>query len=267
MAFGKPSITTPNAMELRSIAAAVSNARQRIEAIERSLTIVESTAGQSTSGATAQLAALRGQIVLLAERLTVLESAASVDTGSFIAGEAISAGQCVVPLGADTVGVADPNDPLAMFGLIGVATNTVSAGGTVIAQRRGALSMPAEAFAIGRAVYVDSDGGLTQTPGYSATALPIGVAVAATTLFVMADWPALQGPVFASAVGDTYARYLPVTYSMVQAAVALLPYYALPSTSGVDGDEIVAIEKHGVMVQITMRDIASYVIGRLSVSG
>ena len=142
MALGKPSITTPNALDLRAIASAVGSARQRIEAIERALASLEGTAGQSSTTATAQIGALRTQLVALASRVTALESAATLDTGVYVAGGPISAGQCVVAIGADTVAVADPSDPFRMFGVIGVARGTV-AGSSVRAS-------PASGRAVGR---------------------------------------------------------------------------------------------------------------------
>ena len=73
MALGKPSITTPNRVDLRAIQDAISNARQRIEAIEAEIqktAQAATTVGQSSSTV---LNTLRSQVAALTIRVTTLE--------------------------------------------------------------------------------------------------------------------------------------------------------------------------------------------------
>lgn len=288
---GKPSITTPNALDLRAIAGAISNIRQRIEQIEAAAEVTVSTSSATngtTNSTSAQISNLRTQVTDLAKRVAALELAGSTDIGIFTAGESIVAGQAVVPgFGSQVLG-ADASDPLRMFSVIGLAVTQASPGMPVDVQRRGSFNVIGTAFTPGRAVYVDGLG-LTQTPSYQATALPVGVAISATQVFIAPDWPALQGPIFASDVGDLFVRYLPVTYSMVQDVVSmfgglstlpdgliawlggqletdldLLP--ALPS-GGLNGTELVVVVRDGVTVQTTVHEFGTYVLGLLTVSG
>jgi hypothetical protein len=71
MALGKPAIPPVNALELRVVQTAVSNARQRIEAIEASLGTVSATV-QAASGTSVSLNALRAQVALLATEIGAL---------------------------------------------------------------------------------------------------------------------------------------------------------------------------------------------------
>lgn len=75
----KSAINTPNALDLRAIQAAISAARQRIEALEAALTSVAGLAGktayQGTGGASnATTAALQTQITNLSTDVTALEA-------------------------------------------------------------------------------------------------------------------------------------------------------------------------------------------------
>lgn len=65
MALGKPSITTPNKLDQRSIAMAVENIRQRIEALESQLTTTTNVAGSIAGVANTQLNVIRQQIAAL----------------------------------------------------------------------------------------------------------------------------------------------------------------------------------------------------------
>jgi hypothetical protein len=111
--------------------------------------------------------------------------------------------------------MADPSDPNRMFGIVGIALNAASPGAAVTVQRRGPLTIPGAVYSAGRAVYA-SLGALTQMPNYEATAVPIGVAITSTALWLAPDWPALLDRPFASAVDDAYLRYLPITYELAK---------------------------------------------------
>jgi len=70
---GKPSISDIRNNDVRSLSSAISNIRQRIEAIEGSLGVVESTVNQSSTTGSTQFNVLRQQIIALQAALTALE--------------------------------------------------------------------------------------------------------------------------------------------------------------------------------------------------
>jgi predicted nucleic acid-binding Zn-ribbon protein len=77
--LGRPAITTPRALDLRAVQAAVEGARQRVEALERyvlSLPVSSTqTTGSTTNAATnATLAALTAEIATQRSNLTALEA-------------------------------------------------------------------------------------------------------------------------------------------------------------------------------------------------
>lgn len=73
MALGLPAINTPNQLELRAIQTAIGNARQRIEALERTTNTNASSAAAATSAAGSQTNGLRVLLAQLEARVTVLE--------------------------------------------------------------------------------------------------------------------------------------------------------------------------------------------------
>lgn len=83
MALGKPAIPPINALELRVVQTAVSNARQRIEAIETSLGTVNATV-QAASGSNVSLTALRAQVALLATEIGALLALLSSPTNGIV---------------------------------------------------------------------------------------------------------------------------------------------------------------------------------------
>ena len=75
MALGKPAIGTPNQLDLRPIAAAVSNIRQRIEAIEASLNTTTAVAGTTANGTNSQISALQQALASLTVQVNALAAA------------------------------------------------------------------------------------------------------------------------------------------------------------------------------------------------
>jgi hypothetical protein len=65
MALGKPAIATPTRLEQRPVADAVSNIRQRIEAIEAALNTTTAIAGTTVNTTGTQIAALQQQLTAL----------------------------------------------------------------------------------------------------------------------------------------------------------------------------------------------------------
>lgn len=219
MAFGKPAIGTPNQLELRSIASAISNTRQRIEQLEQSVSTNAAIAAQS-SNTTALITALRATLGTLSARVTALENIVGGDTVQLTATTNIAAYTPVVPASASACKPADANDPTAMFSVLGVSTNTAVGGGVVTIQRKGVLAIPTANFEPNRAVYV-GDVGLTQHPSYESTSIVVGTAVSSTELWLTPGEPSLSEVVYASAIGDEFLRYLPVTYQIVKDAINL----------------------------------------------
>lgn len=265
VALGSPSITVPNALDVRAIAMAIGNTRQRIEALESAVNALSSASstGSSSSGTSttaAQISALRTLITQLTARVVVLENAAGTDIVTYTASETIAAGQGVIPLPNGSIGVADPSDPTRMFGLLGLALNNASSGSSVQVQRRGFFATTGYSFTIGRAVYVTFDG-LTQTPDYDATALPVGVATDANILFVAPEWPALLTPLYSSSIENSFTDYLPVTYRALQFLAGLEAQIdALPFSSGVDAHAQVPVAIGGIAVRVNAADIAALAV-------
>ena len=258
--LGKPAINTPNALDLRALQTAISNTRQRIEALEAQLGITSSMAQTTSSTTTTNLNSILTQLSMLAARIAVLENATTTDVATFTAGESITIGQCVVPIGPNNVGVADPNDTTRMFGVVGVAiSNAAAAGAAVQVQRRGVFAIPgATSFSAGHAVYVDTFGAITQTPDYDATAIPIGLAVSGSQIFIAPDWPALLQPTFSSGIEDSFEAYLPVTYRAMLNALSLeAQIAALPFNSGASADMQVPVVIGGVALRVSAGDIAA----------
>jgi len=259
MALGKPPVSGVRATDPRAINGAIDNIRRRLEAIEAALGQTELVAQVAANQSTLQVSNLAAQISSLDQRVTAIENTIDLDIGSYTAGESILAGQGVVGISSNTVGVADPSDPTRMFGLIGVAIDNGSVGSAVRVQRRGVYTVQGSpAFVTGRAVYL-GDLGLTQTPDYEATALPIGVAVSVSQVFVLPDWPAILYPAFSSGFADEYQRYLPVTYYAAQGMIDLeAQLNALPFSSGVEAYALVPVlNPGGEAVLVYASDIAA----------
>lgn len=289
--LGYPAVVTPKAptRDFTGFATAISNARQRLEAIEAAVITLQATATGSTSTVTQQIAAIVKAVSKLQIQVTALNNAAAIDTTDFIAGEVLATFTAVVPSSTGRVVAADPSDPLRMFGLIGVTKSNAALGGLITVQRRGPITIAGANFDDQRAVYSASDGSLTQTPDYEATALPVGVAIDASTLFIAPEWPALIDLPVRSGVDDAFLKFLPVTYRMISDLRALIDHlatqnpgpaiwdgielttdpFALPvlPSGGLNGTEIVLVERDGIWVHTTAREFALYVISLLTVSG
>lgn len=74
MVLGSPAIPTPNQIELRAIQTAISNARQRIEALERAVNTNTDTAGAANVAAKTQSNGLLALINALTVRVAALEA-------------------------------------------------------------------------------------------------------------------------------------------------------------------------------------------------
>ncbi len=254
ISLGRPAISEGAAKDLRATIGVIGNIRQRIEAIERAVSSVNSVAVASSNVNSTQLNTIRQQIAQILQEIAALEQGTD-DTVVLTAGETINFGQGVVPISATTVGAADPDDPTRMFGVIGLATSSVNSGQSITVRRRGSFTAPSETFLVGRAVYLTASG-LTQTPDYNVTALPIGVAISTTQLFVAPEWPALMLPISSSSgVEELFESYVPVTYRLLLATLDLgAQIAALSYSSGIPTNGVVPVEVGGVAYRVPASD-------------
>jgi hypothetical protein len=80
VALGTPAIGTPNQLELRAVQTAVSNIRQRIEALETVTTGTVTQANTTTNASAAGIAQLRAMLAALSARVDALAPSADVLT-------------------------------------------------------------------------------------------------------------------------------------------------------------------------------------------
>ena len=255
-ATGKPAISDIRNLDLRAVAGAVSNIRQRIEALEGALGVTTSTAQTAAGAANTQLNTILNELSAIDARVTILENIGTTDVAIYTAGETIQVGQGVVGISPSTIGAADPSDPTRMFGLIGLAISSGNAGASIQVQRRGVFLIPgASGFFVGRAAYLDNSGFVTQSPDYEATALPIGVAVSASQIFINPDYPAILQQTYSSGFQDSFERYLPLTLMALPTLEQEID--ALPFSSGVDSHSSVPVTIGGMAVRVNAGDIAA----------
>jgi hypothetical protein len=215
---GRPAINTPRALDLRGIQNAINNIRERLEALDKAVAVdVSATLGQQLRS---EISILRLSLITLTTRVSALETAADGDTITMIADEAISAGDPVVAVSSTRCAVANASDATLMSALIGVATTSAAENATVTIRILGAMTITGAAFDSGRAVYV-GDTGLTQTPNYESAAVPVGVAVGATTLWVSPGWPSLVS-IASSSIANPFTDYMPVTYGMLRPIIDVI---------------------------------------------
>ena len=178
MKVGFPAVTDPHGAAT-DITVAIRNIRSRLEAIESNLLIP---------------AAIRQQILALQTAVAALEAAASTSastttsTVTLRAGENILAGQAVYESTTGIVMVADATVQSRSFSVIGIAQTSAAAGGSLTVSISGQIAItPAVSLSAGYPVFVGSAGSLTQTPLSGFPALQVGMAVGATSVFVLPD--------------------------------------------------------------------------------
>lgn len=218
MALGRPGINQLRQLELRQLQDILDSVRQRLGSLDAEVTRLGSTI--DATNLAQQVTSLTRALQQLTIRVSSLESALGLtDTFVLAAGEAIAALDCVVPMGVGTCGQADPNDPTHIHALLGVAQAAAGVGQSVTIQRRGSISVPGAAFVTGRPCYVGLDSQITQVSGFSAYAVPIGVATSATTVWIS---PALAILNQVDVYSSTYDSQLPVTYDYLNSQIGAL---------------------------------------------
>lgn len=194
----------------RAAQTAISNTRQRIEQIEALVSTLETSLSQtdfSGSRSTLALNAMQAQINVLKAQIAALGTAGDGSVLQFTSDGTIAVGDVVYATSTLGVDVVDPLDPLKISAAIGVAASAATIGGPVTVRRFGHLLLSAFTFDVGRAIYANVGGGLTQAPSYAEVAIPVGVANTVNSIYVMPGWPSLMFDGF----DPFYEDFLPVT--------------------------------------------------------
>ena len=218
--LGSPAIGTVRSVEPREINGIIAAARQRIEALERLCTLLQNTAAGPSAAANIQ--ALQIQLAQLQQIVNSLSAGSSsvAQTQSFRASAAVRAGYPVYGSGDGTCAEANPNDKSTIYNVLGVARTGAASGANVSVQREGVLAVIGAAFTPFEPVFLGVDG-LTTWPDYTNVAVPVGIALSSTTLYVKPGLPALQ---YLGVYSDA-EQLMPVTYRLL--AEALLPLTTL----------------------------------------
>jgi hypothetical protein len=207
-----PSITTPNALDLRAIQTAVANIRQRIELLDASAAKTVSAASDQSSSLRTLTAALSS----LSRSLQGIQAQIDALTGrnfqATATGGTIPAYRALASAGGSFVALFNPRDPLLSFAPIGISTQQAPSGGAVAVHTFGVLAVPTAAFDPGRAVYVAEDGVLTQSPVYESVTAFMGVAIDATTMWVQPGVSALVNEGFSPGFED----FMPASVALVK---------------------------------------------------
>jgi len=172
LSLGRPAISEGAAKDARATIGVLGNIRQRIEALERSLTNVNGVAVASSNASNTQINAIRQQIAQILQELAALEANANTDLVTLTAGEALSAQQAVVMSAQTTCVAFDPNDPERSTAIVGLTTTSANTGGSVVVRRRGFMLI-SDVFDAGRPVYATATG-LSQLPSYDSVAGLVG---------------------------------------------------------------------------------------------
>lgn len=224
MALGKPGIGNARTVDPREVNGLVAAIRQRIEALERLVTLLQNTTPGPTSAADIQT--LKIQVAQLQQVVNSLSSgsASALLTQTLRASSAIRQFYPVYGSGSGTCAEANPNDPATIYNVLGVALAAAASGSSVIVQREGVCTVTGAAFTAFEPVFVGIEG-LTQWPEYTNVSVPVGIALSSTTLYVKPGFPALQ---YLGVYNDA-EQHMPVTYKLL--AQVLLPLTQLLASS------------------------------------
>lgn len=218
--LGTPAIGTVRAIEARELNQIIGNARQRIEALERLVTVLTNTsAGPQAANDIQTLKIQLAQLQTIVNALSSGSTSASL-TQTFRASAAVRANYPVYGSGDGTCAEANPNEKSTVYNVLGVARAAAASGANVLVQREGVMTVTGAAFTAFEPVFLGVEG-LTTWPDYTNVAVPIGIALSSTTLYVKPGFPALQ---YLGVYNDA-EQLMPVTYRLL--AQALLPLTTL----------------------------------------
>ena len=214
--LGVPAIGAVRTAEARELNQIIGNARQRIEALERLIAVLTNTApGPQAANDIQTLKIQLAQLQAVVNGLSSGSTSASL-TQTFRASAPVRANYPVYGSGDGTCAEANPNDKSTIYNVLGVARAAASSGASVLVQREGVITVSGAAFTPFEPVFLGVDG-LTTWPDYTNIALPIGIALSASTLYVKLGFPALQ---YLGVYNDA-EQLMPVTYRLL--AQSLLP--------------------------------------------
>jgi hypothetical protein len=213
---GFPSVTPLR--DRSPVALSIEQIRQRLAALDAEVTRLGSVADATTVAT--QVQALQKTSQQLALRVTALESAlGTTDTFTLTAASAVAQFDIVVPAGPNQCKTADPSDPTARNGALGIALVSAGIGSPVTIQRRGQLTLPISGLTVGRPVFAGPGGEITQDPTYAAAALLMGVAMATSTIWVSPSQAVLVVPGHYS---DPFDDAMPISWGTVAPFVRML---------------------------------------------
>lgn len=218
--LGSPAIGVVRTVEARELNQIIGNARQRIEALERLITVLTNTApGPQAANDIQTLKIQLAQLQAVVNALSSGSTSASL-TQTFRASAAVRANYAVYGSGDGTCAEANPNEKSTIYNVLGVARAAATSGANVLVQREGLMTVTGATFIAFEPVFLGVEG-LTTWPDYTNVAVPIGIALSSTTLYVKPGFPALQ---YLGAYNDA-EQLMPVTYRLL--AQALLPLTTL----------------------------------------
>lgn len=218
--LGVPAIGVVRAVEVRELNQIIGNARQRIEALEKMVTLLQNTAAGPQAANDIQTLKIQiAQLQAVVNGLSSGSTSASL-TQTFRASVAVRAGYPVYGSGDGTCAEANPNEKSTIYNVLGVARAAAASGANVLVQREGVMTVTGAAFTAFEPVFLGVEG-LTTWPDYTNVAVPIGIALSSTTLYVKPGFPALQ---YLGVYNDA-EQLMPVTYRLL--AQALMPLTTL----------------------------------------
>jgi len=176
MPLGRPSITTPAALQLQMVQQTIANIRERFAATDAVITTLSASGTAAALQAASDLRVIRGQIQDILRRLLILETTGVDDLSvTFTAAEDMDAGTPVWASAEGVVSRLDPDDLALSSGYVGItAEATIQGDPVVVRLPGGVVDVPGSSFTVGRPLYAQL-GGVTHSP--AGNSLPVGVAI------------------------------------------------------------------------------------------
>jgi hypothetical protein len=175
---GFPAINIPHGVD-RGIQAAIDAIRQRLAALEASV---------STNNNTAKTSIFALQSAVASSTTSTSTTTTTTPSTTYKTVTSVLAGQALYEVSPGYVGLADSTILGQSYGIIGVAQANGGAGATIAVAISGQVAnVPGAGFAFPYPVFCSSGGNLTQYPISGYPALQVGVALTATTMLVLPD--------------------------------------------------------------------------------
>jgi len=214
MPLGRPSITTPNRLELQAIQQAFANIRERFRAVEESIGSLGTTANNTASVTQKSSSDFQAEIARIDRAIAAITSEAEDGSAgrevTFSISGTVDQGDPVRLTAANSVARLDPDDIEGCAGYLGVAKSSAT-GGSILVCLIGIVEIPGAAFTAGLPLYVGPAGvSVTHTP--TGNAILVGYASSATHILVSGTGgvPALRNKIDL----DTNDDYLPITLAL-----------------------------------------------------